>query len=215
MLRSRLLKLSQLCVLAFLAFSCGENPFPTSPAAAESVMHPPLPDSTVSAFEEGEWITVLPSGGGKSVRGIRWNPSRAQEELSVSATIGPEGGSLSIPRSDFVLYFPEGAVESPTKITIISKESSWVTYDMQPHGLVFAKPVYAVQGIANTAAYETPTAFALFGAYLAPGKETINPDNTATAAETPLSHVFRDRNGVATWSMWVLNHFSRYCLASG
>lgn len=217
MFRSKLFKLGQLCAVALFTLSCGEYQLPTTPADAETADTPPLPDSSGYGFDNGEWIAVPPSTdpGGKQVRGIRWNSSRVLEELTVSGIIGPDGGSLAIPRSDFVLYFPQGAVESPTRITIISKESPWVTYDMQPHGLVFAKPIYALQGIARTTAYETPTAFGVFGAYLAPGKEAISPDNTATAAETTLSFVFKDRNGVPLWSMWVLTHFSRYILASG
>jgi len=217
MFRSKLFKLGQLCAVALFTLSCGEYQSPTTPAIAETADTPPMPDSGATGFDNGEWIVVPPSTdpGGRQVRGIRWNSSRVLEELSVSGTIDPAGGILAIPRSDFVIVFPQGAVESPTRITIISKESPWVTYDMQPHGLVFAKPIYAMQGLANTTAYGTPAASRLFGAYLAPGTEMIAPDNTATAAETTLSYVFQDRNGVATWSMWVLNHFSRYILASG
>ena len=214
MFRSKLFKLGQLCAVALFTLSCGEYQLPTPPANADI---PSLPDSVATGFDNGEWVAVPPStdSGEKQVRGIRWNSSRVLEELNVSGTIGPDGGSLSIPRSDFVLYFPKGAVDSPTIITIISKESPWVTYDMQPHGLVFAKPIYALQGIARTTAYGTPTASSLFGAYLATGRDVIAPDNTATAAETTLSYVFQDRDGVPMWSMWVLTHFSRYILASG
>jgi hypothetical protein len=133
----------------------------------------------------------------------------------VAGIIGPAGGSLAIPGSDFVIQFPEGALSSPTAITIVSKESPWVNYDMTPHGLTFAKPVYVMQALVRTTTYQTPAAFFVFGAYLSPGNETIGPDNTATAAETTPSFIYLDRTGIPTWSVWLLDHFSRYMLASG
>jgi hypothetical protein len=146
---------------------------------------------------------------------VRWNTSRTPVELSVTGTIGPAGGSLAIPGSDFVIHFPVGALTTPTTITIQSKDTRWVTYDMLPHGLVFATPVYVMQAIVNTTTYQTPGAFFLFGAYLADGRETVGPDDLATAAETTPSFIYLDASGVPTWSVWMLTHFSRYMLASG
>jgi hypothetical protein len=56
----------------------------------------------------------------------------------------------------------------------------------------------------------------VFGAYLSSGNEAIGVDNYATATETTFSFVFSQGTvRVATWSVWLLNHFSRYILASG
>jgi hypothetical protein len=113
------------------------------------------------------------------------------------------------------MHIPVGALTTPTTITIHSKDAPWVSYDMLPHGLVFAKPVYVMQALVNTTTYQTPGAFFLFGAYLADGKETVGPDDTATAAETAPSFIYLDASGIPTWSVWLLSHFSRYMLASG
>jgi hypothetical protein len=119
-----------------------------------------------------------------------------------------------------MIYFPEGALATQTAITIVSKESPWISYDMLPHGLVFAKPVYVMQGLGNTAVYGTPAMCSVYGVYLASGNDTINTDDTATAAEKLLSFTYSkffswDGFSSTTTSIWLINHFSRYILASG
>jgi hypothetical protein len=141
-------------------------------------------------------------------------------ELSVTGTIGREGGTLVIPGSDFMIVFPQGALPAPTVITITSKESTWITYDMQPHGTVFAKPVIVLQGLANTKIFGTPAACAAFGAYLPSGSETISSDDAATATETTMSYTYSKffewmQFSSSETSIWIINHFSRYILASG
>lgn len=216
MLRSRLLRYAALGFLASLASSCADSGVPTAPGTSETLVAPPLPGSP-EGNDGGGWIPIQPTASpdGRSVKGVRWSASRTPVELSVTGTIGPAGGNLAIPGSDFIIHFPVGAVSSPTTITIQSKESPWVSYDMSPHGLVFAKPVYVMQALVNTTTYQTPGAFFLFGAYLADGNETVGPDDRATAAETTPSFIYLDVNRIPTWSVWVITHFSRYMLASG
>jgi len=140
--------------------------------------------------------------------------------LTVSGVIGSNGGSLAIPGSQFVIYFPQDALPNPTTITITSKETEWVTYDMNPHGTVFRKPVVVLQGLEKTEIFGTTTACSAYGAYLPTGNEVISADDTATATETTMSYTL---SGFITWtqfsspqtSIWIINHFSRYMLASG
>jgi hypothetical protein len=141
-------------------------------------------------------------------------------ELTVSGVIGKEGGSLAIPGSQFVIYFPQDALPNSTTITITSKEAEWVTYDMTPHGTVFRKPVVVLQGLENTELFGTVAACSAYGAYLPPGSEFVGADDTASATETTMSYTV---SGFITWmqfsspetSVWIINHFSRYMLASG
>lgn len=119
-----------------------------------------------------------------------------------------------------MIYFPKDALSSPTAITITSKETEWVTYDMNPHGTVFGKPVIVFQGLENTEIFGTSAACSAYGAYLPSGSEVISADNTATATETMMSYTI---SGFVSWmqfsspqtSVWIINHFSRYMLASG
>ena len=160
------------------------------------------------------------SSSGKNVKGTRWISSREPVELSVSGVIGPEGGSLAIPDAQFMIYFPKDALQKPTAITITSKESPWITYDMYPHGTIFRKPVFVLQGLENTTIFGTPAACSAYGAYLPTDNEVIGADDTASATETTMSYTV---TGFADWvelpspqtSIWIINHFSRYMLASG
>jgi hypothetical protein len=140
--------------------------------------------------------------------------------LTVSGVIGKNGGSLAIPGSQFVIYFPQDALANPTTITITSKETPWVTYDMTPHGTVFRKPVFVFQGLENTNIFGTLAACSAYGAYLPTGNEAISSDDSATSTETTMSYTVW---GFVVWmqfsspqtSIWIINHFSRYMLASG
>jgi hypothetical protein len=175
---------------------------------------------SLSCGSGDSWVVQQPTISTNTVKGVRWNASRTPVELTATGVIGSAGGTLSIPGADFLIYFSEGALPAPTTITVISKESPWVTYDFLPHGLVFAKPVYVLQGIANTTVYNTPAMCTVFGAYLAPGNEIISADDAATANETTLSFTIAkyfqwQAFSSSFTSVWQLNHFSRYILASG
>ena len=198
----------------------------TQPAAAADtstkVVGTTTPTSTPPACGTSTepWSVVMPNVTTEAVKGVRWVSSRTPVELTVSGRIGPMGGSLAIPGANFVIIFSQGALATDTTITIVSKESPWVTYDMLPHGLHFARPVYVMQGLDKTTVFNTPAMCSVFGAYLSNGNETIAVDNSATATETTLSFTFAKFfewggfTATAT-SIWQLNHFSRYILASG
>jgi len=176
--------------------------------------------ATVPVACPDSWTKPTFASSGTKVKGTRWISSREPVELSVSGVIGPEGGSLAIPDAQFMIYFPKDALSKPTAITITSKESPWVTYDMYPHGTVFRKPVFVLQGLENTTILGTAAACSAYGAYLPTGSEAIGIDDTASATETTMSYTV---TGFADWmefpspqtSIWIINHFSRYMLASG
>lgn len=151
----------------------------------------------------------------KAVKGIKWNDNRPKGQLSVRAVIGPAGGQIALPGSDFTLTFSQGALATETSITVISLASEYVEYDMYPHGITFAQPVFAAQGLKNTKVYQTKTAYLLFGAYLA-GTTAIDGTGSAMASETTLSWIgLQQGTNIPEMSIWVLKHFSRYMLASG
>lgn len=214
-----------LALTTYLALSCADSSAPTDllpsgGADAGSGWTTGTGGTSIPAACPDSWIKPTFSSSGKNVKGARWIDARVPVELSVSGVIGPEGGSLEIPDSQFMIYFPKDALPGPTAITITSKESPWVTYDMYPHGTVFRKPVYVLQGLANTEIFGTPAACAAYGAYLPTGSEAISLDDTATATETTMSYTV---SGFNVWtqflspqtSIWIINHFSRYMLASG
>jgi ZU5 domain len=219
----RVFRAVALALTTYLALSCADSFAPTdllTSGGADAGSGWATGTATIPAACPDNWTTPTFSISGKKVKGARWIEARVPVELSVSGVIGPEGGSLTIPDSQFMIYFPEDALPSPTAITITSKESAWVTYDMYPHGTVFQRPVYVLQGLANTEIFGTLAACSAYGAYLPTGSEAISLDDTATATETTMSYTV---SGFNVWtqflspqtSIWVINHFSRYMLASG
>lgn len=209
----RLFRSIAIAFATYLALACADSSGPTDPLGSGRMASAPIECSQ-------SWTQPTYSSSGKKVRGTRWISTRMPVELTVSGVIGPDGGSLEIPGSDFAIYFPKDALSSPTAITITSKESPWVTYDMTPHGTVFNKPVFIFQGLENTEIFGTLAACLAYGAYLPMGSEVIGADDTATATETTMSFTV---TGFAEWmqfsspqtSIWIINHFSRYMLASG
>ena len=209
---------SALVLATFVALSCSEYT-PTAPIAAPTQAQDGLISGLVGVVTNvlGSVLKVI--GGvidpnGIEVRAVRWTPAHVNQVRSVSATIGVNGGTLSIPGSDFTITFPYGALAAPTAITIVSDGSGYVSYDMKPHGIVFAKPVIVTQRLRNTSVYGTSDAWKAVGAYFP--NDPLNLGGIIKALETTTTIIFSGGSGgqpeVETWQ---LRHFSRYMLASG
>jgi hypothetical protein len=216
MIRSRFVRSFALVLTTFVAFSCSDYS-PTGPRAPTSAQ-----DGLISGLVGtvtgllGTLIKVIgfqSDPNGIDVRAIKWAPSHVNQVRSVSATVGYDGGTLAIPGSDFSITFPKGALLAPTSVKIISDASGYVSYDMQPHGLKFARPVVVTQRLRNTAVYGTPTALKAAGAYFA--KDPLDLTGILKALEIELTMIFAGPSGQAEVETWILNHFSRYMLASG
>jgi hypothetical protein len=226
MIRSRFLRSSVLVLSAFVAISCSDYS-PTAPPA------PPIaskvraqPDALLGGLLGGvigvvttllgtvlNVIGFVSDPNGIPVTAVTWNPSHVNETRSVSGTIGYNGGTLAIPGSDFIITFPQGALSSSTQIKIVSDGSGYVSYDMQPHGITFAKPVIVTQRLTNTSVYGTPNALNAFGAYFPTDPTLLSGILKALEIET--TTIFAGPSGQAEVETWQLNHFSRYMLASG
>lgn len=207
MLRSRVLRNLALLVGAVVGASCGDSTGSTSPATSRSPLS--LPTRTV-----GVSSTYL--SGEARAKAVRWGSSHVAVEERVSAVVGPEGGSLSLPGSDLSMTIPAGALSAPTSITLTSKGGAHVAYDMQPHGLVFLKPVTVVQQLRQTAPYGTPEGAGIRSAYLSDGNEKIEEDDSANPTELPAgATLYYGAEPVAETHIWYLSHFSRYILISG
>ncbi|HZF73828.1 MAG TPA: hypothetical protein VEZ51_10375 [Gemmatimonadaceae bacterium] len=216
MIRSRFLRSSLLVLTTAVALSCSEySPTgPQAPAQAQDGLLGGLIGIITNLL--GDVIRVVgfqSDPNGIPVTAIQWSAGHINATRSVSATIGVNGGSLAIPGSDFTITFPYGALSQPTSITIVSDNSGYVSYDMQPHGLTFAKPVVVTQRLKNTAVYGTPLALNAVCAYFA--TDLLDLGGILQALEIETTTIFSDPNtGQATVETWQLNHFSRYMLAS-
>ena len=70
--------------------------------------------------------------------------------IQVTKLIGVEGGKIEIPEAGLKIHFPNGALTQATQITVTALAGSAVAYDFEPHGLVFQKPLIAVQAFKLT-----------------------------------------------------------------
>jgi len=207
MFTPRILRDLILTVSALTGLACGDYSRSTSPASYKPKV---LPATLVVRAS----FSTLTSG--TKARAVRWGPAHSRVEQSVSAVIGPEGGTLSLPGSDFTMNVPSGALASPTTITVVAKAGAHVAYEMLPHGLRFLKPVTAVQGLQNTAIYGTDAGNAIRTAYLPEGRDTIDADDSASPSELQAATTYYyGTRPVAETQVWMINHFSRYILISG
>jgi hypothetical protein len=223
MIRSKFVRSFALVVTTFVALSCSDYS-PTAPQiAAPTQAQAGLLSGLVGTVVDVAKLLLGPvlrviefstDPNGIEVSAVKWAKSHPNQAVSVSRTIGVDGGTLQIPTSDFTITFPKGALLVPTAITITSDASGYVSYDMKPHGLTFANPVIVTQILRNTSVYETPTALNSFGAYFP--KDPKRLDGILKALEIEKTTIYGDPKGKkAEVQTWELKHFSRYMLASG
>ncbi len=207
MFASRFLRSFTIAAGVLAGLACGDFSNSTSPPFNQKLLAPTL---TVRNS-----YSLLTSG--TKAKAVKWGSQHSRVEQSVSALIGPEGGTLSLPGSDFTMDIPAGALASPTKITVVSKAGSHVAYEMLPHGLRFLQRVTAVQGLQNTAIYGTDAGNAIRTAYLPEGSDAIDDaDDSASPSELQASTTYLyGSKPVAETQVWIINHFSRYILISG
>ena len=204
---SRILRSLILTVGALVGLACGDYSRSTSPLSYNPKLLPPTLTTRAS-------YTLLTNG--TKARAVRWGSAHSRVDQSASAVIGPDGGTLSIPGSDFSMDIPSGALTSATTITVVAKGGAYVAYEMLPHGLRFLKPVTAVQGLQNTAIYGTDAGNAIRTAYLPEGRDIIGADDSTSPSELQAATTyFYGAKPVAETQVLVINHFSRYILVSG
>jgi hypothetical protein len=143
-----------------------------------------------------------------------------ERDLSVSRTISPWGGSISVPLAGVSLRFPAGAVSSPVLVTVRAHAGNRVAYTFEPHGLEFSAPVEVAQLLVATAAYgQADILRDLQGAYLPYGVADLDAAGVARVEEVyPVR--LRTINSfssdfVPAIATFRIGHFSGYMLASG
>lgn len=221
MIRSRFVRSSVLALSAFVALSCSDSS-PTAPSAPVSGLGAPVnsKDALLVGLLDGllqpvtSTVAFVSDATGLTAKPVAWNSSYAKVSHTVSGTITPWGGTLTIPESDFTITFPVGAVSQPTLITITS-DPNYVAYKMAPQGIRFAKPVLVTQRLRNTAVYGQPLSSQLFGAYVADDLLDLGTILHALEIELSTTIFAPGSSTLPDTELWTVNHFSRYMLASG
>lgn len=196
-----------LVVSMVAGLGCGDYGSSTSPPPIPRKLLPP----TMMVRSSFSLVPI-----GLMAEAVRWGPAHESVDQSVTAVVGPEGGTLSIPGADFSMTIPPGALIEPTTIRVVARAGTYVVYDMYPHGLQFHQAVTAAQGLSTIAGYGTPSGNSFRMAYLPDGNELISDDGFASATELQAATTyFYGAEPIAETQEWILNHFSRYILVSG
>jgi hypothetical protein len=220
MIRSRFLRSSVLVLSAFVALSCSDSS-PTAPAAApvSAIRAGTQQDALLGGLIGGLLKTVLSvvsfvANPKEPVHAVAWSSAYAHVPYTVSGTITSQGGTLTIPQTDFTITFPRGAVSVPTLITITS-DPTYAAYKMEmtPH-MAFARPVVVTQRLRHTVVAGQTLAKPLFGAYV---EDPALLSGLFKALEIELSATLSapGSSNLPELTTWTVNHFSRYMLASG
>jgi hypothetical protein len=139
-----------------------------------------------------------------------------QDDITATASITPDGGSLSLPEAGLVLIFPRGAVSETVEVTATALKGKRLVYDFQPHGLVFATPIYVAQQLRGTelnAQRAQKKGLDVWAGYLSRGTSDILVDGSANFSETFNATYYG--TGTETLVVFMTTHFSGYAMASG
>lgn len=207
MFRSGPVRSVLLVVGAFLLASCSEVGISGPSQTADAFAAP------ASAQFNHNFVDQVADGAHLSLHAVWWNNSH-QRVTKVSQTIGPSGGTISIPETGLTVSFPAGAVEAPIRITITS-DDRYVAYKMEPSGTRFLKDVTATQLLAPTGVGDAPLRDQLYAAYIGDDKLSLSGIIKALEIETSWTIFAPQWPRLPQAEVWVIRHFSRYILASG
>lgn len=190
------LRSAAFALLALVSFSCAEPVAPTPPASAPSALLGlplgggsglvTLVDTTVSVLQRG--IPLL-------------------TDVSASATIGPEGGTITVPSTGFQLTVPKNAVFTPTTFTVTAVAGTNVAYEFEPAGAVFNKRLIASQDLSLTTILPAITGTSFTGAYF----RSRNELSSGTALVHELEPTTVDLGNLTV--QFTIGHFSGYIVA--
>jgi hypothetical protein len=144
----------------------------------------------------------------------RYTPLAA--DISVSATIGPKGGSIKIDQAGGKIDIPAGALATETLITMTALAGPNVAYEFQPHGLVFSAPVKLQQTIAGTWAADYPKLLkGMHGSYY--GQTTLDSAFVDKGSYFALvkEHQIGYLESNASQIKFYIGHFSGYLVSCG
>jgi hypothetical protein len=228
MIRAKLFRSLPAIVSAFVIASCSDS----------SVSGPSVPTDAVASGSSGSGSSGSGSSGsgssgsgssggfiapdlsgspidvtGLELRAVWWKQDQ-KNLVRVSKTIGPSGGTISIPATGLTISFPEGAVSAPIAITITADEK-YVAYKMEPAGTQFLKAVTVYQSLSTTEFSGRPLRSPLFAAYIADDRVQLSGNVPVDELE-PSKTIFSPLNPlIPVAHVWIIRHFSRYMLASG
>jgi hypothetical protein len=137
------------------------------------------------------------------VRGVT-RVSPLAQNISVSAVIGSDGGTISIPDAGLTLVVPAGAVTSSTTFTATALAGR-----LEPHGTKFAVPLQFTQDLRKVSLVGVVTAPVLDGAYFTDASRLNQTIGFGAVSEIVPATVDLLRLQVG----FPINHFSGYLVS--
>jgi len=136
-------------------------------------------------------------------------------DISVSAVIGPNGGSIKINQAGGKIDIPAGALSDTVTITMTALAGPNVAYEFQPHGITFAQPVKIQQDLKFTLASVYPQLLDLaHGAYYDRALDSTFVDAGKTLMQVKEHELgYPDIN--ASQIKFYVGHFSGYVVLCG
>ena len=175
---------------------------------ARDAATPLEPDAGTSAVSAEQFEQSAALLGLVPVRGVTRTSPLAQN-ISVSAVIGSDGGTISIPDAGLTLVVPAGAVTSSTKFTATALAGRLVAYEFEPHGTKFAVPLQFTQDLRKVTLVGFVTAPVLDGAYFTDASRLNQALGLAATSEIQPATVDLLRLQVG----FPINHFSGYLVS--
>ena len=167
-------------------------------------------DAPTAPKHSGQADKGLVSGlvGGLVQKDVLTRKHALPNDITVTAVIDKDGGTLSIPAAGFELTIPKGAVTSPTTFTVTALEGDLVAYEFGPHGITFKKSLEARQDLALTDWKLLPLKPLIAGYFL---NQSDLDDKAKTAL---LSELIKGITSPLTKQFsWDIDHFSGYVVA--
>jgi len=136
-------------------------------------------------------------------------------DISVSAVIGPNGGSIKVNAAGGKIDVPAGALKDTVTITMTALAGPNVAYEFRPHGITFAQPVKVQQDLRTTWASVYPQLLGMaHGGYYDRSLDSsfVDPGKLfAVLKEHELGYLETN----ATQLKFYINHFSGYLVTCG
>ena len=128
--------------------------------------------------------------------------------ITVSKSIGVDGGTLAIPQAGVTVVVPKGALAQPTTITMTARAGTVIAYDFAPHGITFAKPLVFQQQLRGTNASLLTAPLLQLGYY--------SDASLLTKTGALVSELLGGTLNLVTWTFTApISHFSGYIVCSG
>jgi hypothetical protein len=103
-------------------------------------------------------------------------------DITTSAVIDSDGGSIAIPEAGFRLDIPSKALTEPTTITVTAVQGFATAYEFEPKGIVFDKRLFITQDLTLTGAISNLLGTQFTGAYFE-SRDDISLTGSATVHE--------------------------------